>query len=644
MAATVHWYLNRLKTISSKELVFRLGQFYRSRSERKELHKYKKPAFFGINCKRLLYIDRPEELRTDPRADIFGTVFHPETIRDWHQDVSSGKRFPLSYSRVINMRNDHYGSAKHVWELNRMLFLPQLALSYRKDNNPQTLMLIIRLLRTWIRQNPYLVGINWYSNIEVNIRLINWALTWDILEMDMLAAADPEINDFVSREWIPSIYSHCVFSFKNPSLHSSANNHLISEYAGLFIAGCKWVFPESDTWTAYCKKGLEREICLQHSENGINREETAKYIPFITDFLLLCQVFGSRSGSPLSSGYQARLYQILRYVHELLDMSGSVPVYGDEDDGRVIALNPGKGVNPYYSLLWSGAICFRDSSLLRDKSPDQKNRLLFGEGAGVVYRALPGDLPVKTSRAFPAEGHFIFRLQKSSNDEIYFHFDAAPLGYLSIAAHGHADALSFVLHIDGFPVITDPGTYCYHTHPEWRSYFLSTKAHNTICINDQNQATFVGPTLWLDHYQTAVSDFGTSAGYDFAVAEHNGYRQFSARHRRKVEFLKDENRFLISDHIYNDGGRPLKIEMPFHFHPAVPHTLHDRSIELKSPSGRMVRISLDPQLKWRMFKGETSPILGWYSGSFYKKEPAPVCLGTVKSSSTLHFTTVIDIS
>ncbi|HEY0895465.1 MAG TPA: alginate lyase family protein [Sphingobacteriaceae bacterium] len=643
MAATVHWYLNRLKTISSKELVFRLGQFYRSRSEKRELHKYKTPAFFEINCKHLLFIDEPEEVKTDPRADIFGTVFHPETIRDWHRDASSGKRFPLSYSKAINMRNDQYGSAKHVWELNRMLFLPQLALSYRKDNNPQTLMLIIRLLRLWIGQNPYLAGINWYSNIEVNIRLINWALTWDILKMEELAAADPEISDFVSREWIPSIYSHCVYSFKNPSLHSSANNHLISEYAGLFIAGCKWAFPESDTWTAYCKKGLEREIDLQHSENGINREETAKYIPFITDFLLLAMVFGARSGNPLSSGYNLRFYQILRYVHELLDMGGSVPVYGDEDDGRVIALNPGKEVNAYYSLLGSGAIWFKDPTLLRDKSIDQKNRLLFGAGGAAVYQECGSELPLKKSSAFPKEGHFIFRLQHSCNDEIYFHFDAAPLGYLSIAAHGHADALSFVLHIDGFPVITDPGTYCYHTHPEWRSYFLSTKAHNTICINDQNQATFVGPTLWLDHYKTTVSDFGNSDNYDFAVAEHDGYRQFNTRHRRKVEFLKDQQRFIISDHIYNDGGRPMKIEMPFHFHPAVPYTFHGDSIELESPSKRIVRISLDPQLNWRMLKGETSPILGWYSGSFYKKEPAPVCLGTAGSSPTLHFSTIIDI-
>jgi hypothetical protein len=44
--------------------------------------------------------------------------------------------------------------------------------------------------------------------------------------------------------------------------------------------------------------------------------------------------------------------------------------------------------------------------------------------------------------------------------------DAAPLGFLSIAAHGHADALSFILHVDGSPILVDPGMFTYHTHKE----------------------------------------------------------------------------------------------------------------------------------------------------------------------------------
>ena len=59
---------------------------------------------------------------------------------------------------------------------------------------------------------------------------------------------------------------------------------LISEYAGLFIASSKWQFKESEKWNRYSQKGLENEIIKQHSKNGINKEEAAEYIQFITDF------------------------------------------------------------------------------------------------------------------------------------------------------------------------------------------------------------------------------------------------------------------------------------------------------------------------------------------------------------------------
>ena len=47
--------------------------------------------------------------------------------------------------------------------------------------------------------------------------------------------------------------------------------------------------------------------------------------------------------------------------------------------------------------------------------------------------------------------------------------DIGALGYLSIAAHGHADALAVTLNKDGEEIISDPGTGSYHGHPDWRA-------------------------------------------------------------------------------------------------------------------------------------------------------------------------------
>ena len=37
-------------------------------------------------------------------------------------------------------------------------------------------------------------------------------------------------------------------------------------------------------------------------------------------------------------------------------------------------------------------------------------------------------------------------------------------------------------------ILADPGTYCYHGEPEWRSYFRSTIGHNTVEIGGRDQS------------------------------------------------------------------------------------------------------------------------------------------------------------
>ncbi len=72
--------------------------------------------------------------------------------------------------------------------------------------------------------------------------------------------------------------------------------------------------------------------------------------------------------------------------------------------------------------------------------------------------------------------------------EIWCRCDGGPHGFLSIAAHAHADALSVEVRHDGVDILADPGTYCYHGEPAWRDYFRSTAAHNTLEVAGVSQA------------------------------------------------------------------------------------------------------------------------------------------------------------
>lgn len=587
----------------------------------------------------ILNIPRLADLDLEERFFVFGKEFdYKSADLDWHKDIFTGERFPLSFSKSLNIRSTENISAKNVWEINRLQFLPTVALRYQQTANEEHLNNFIGLNTSWIDQNPYLLGVNWYSNIEVNIRLINWFLCWEILRANELMEKNDSFKEFAEKKWMPAIYQHCLYSYKNPSRYSSANNHLISEYAGLFVAASRWKFPESEKWLKYARKGLEKEIQLQHS-SGVNREEAAEYIQFITDFFLLPYVIGKQTGCEFSEAYSSQLHQIFTYIHHFLDCRGNFPQYGDEDDGRCFVLDLDEDFNNFRSLLTSGAILFKDP-LLKTKSNgfDLKNTILFGEEGRQDFAELPAMEVENRSVFFEDEGHFIFKKQQQDK-EIYLHFDAAPLGYLSIAAHGHADALSFLLHVDGRPVLIDSGTYTYHTDPEWRKYFIGTLAHNTVRINGNDQAINGGPTLWVKHYKSEVLETEFSSTVERVMASHTGYEKEEVRHIRELTFLRKSDEFQILDTIIAPRDKKVQVEIPFHTHPDISvEKVGENTFSLARKEIRTTWLQVDKRLSAQVVKGQREPhILGWYSLSFLKKAPTSVIYNHVEIQGTITF-------
>lgn len=255
MVKRIGWYLNRFQTMSGMEMGFRAQQLLqRLWEQRFSMGKFPSERSITTNPRLMSKLDLSGYELAQETIAIFGKPFnYMASDINWHQDIFTGGSFPLSFSKTINIRRTHEVSAKNVWEINRLQFLPLLAINYQKTGQEVYLQQIVRIIDGWIEQNPYLTGINWYSNIEVNLRLISWYFCWIILQVDDLMAKDPSLKTFVEKRWLPSIYQHCQYSHRNPSRFSSANNHLISEYAGLFVAASLWNFQESTTWLKYAR-------------------------------------------------------------------------------------------------------------------------------------------------------------------------------------------------------------------------------------------------------------------------------------------------------------------------------------------------------------------------------------------------------
>lgn len=635
------WYANRLKTMSLPEINYRLNTAARKKYERWKMVGYfpriKAPAYPSP----ILFLPELKAPFETQEYEIFGRTLRIDQPIDWHRDIISGSNFPLDYSYAIDTRTEQHGIVKVVWEANRLQFLPSICLQYRYTGEEKYLRQFVDIVRSWKQGNPYLRGVNWYSNIEANLRIITWFLCWEILEAPQLCRRDAAFKKFVDDTWLPLIYLHGIHADNHPSKFSSSNNHLIAEASGLFIAAAYWDFPRSKKWVRKAQKILEREILLQHSPNGVNREEASEYIQFITDFFLLAYIVGERTGNPFSEAYRQMLKKIFEYIYHLMDQSGRAPYYGDDDDGHTFVLSRHGGGNNFQALLAAGAVLFEDP-LLKAKAGSfgLKNQLLFGPQGAALFDALPHREALPETRLYPEEGHFFLK-KGDAGREFYLHIDTAPLGYLSIAAHGHADALSFFLHVDGQPYIADMGTYTYHSEPEWRAYFKGTLAHNTIRVDGMEQAVNAGPCLWVDHYQAQLVSHAEDDERITIRGSHNGYIQLGVTHTRSCHFYKHTDTIIIEDHIESDGQHVYDI--PFHLHPDIRvEPAGANEFTLSHPRGRKVILKVDKALSPQLVKGAENPILGWHSPSFLQKQPTTVIYSRLEKEGSFKLTTVIE--
>jgi uncharacterized heparinase superfamily protein len=220
-------------------------------------------------------------------------------------------------------------------------------------------------------------------------------------------------------------------------------------------------------------------------------------------------------------------------------------------------------------------------------------------------------------------GLTLLRTAPGSLPEIWCRCDGGPHGFLSIAAHAHADALSVELRHGGVGILIDPGTYCYHGEPEFRRYFRSTLAHNTIELSSTDQSLSGGPFLWLRHARTKKVrvEWNGDGSVRRWSAEHDGYGALDppATHRRSVGLDEDGRRIEIEDVVETAGSHAARLL--FHLGPTVQCRLVENAAELTwlSDTGDgewSATLELPGECSWSVRRGDTGPLIGWYSSSF----------------------------
>jgi Heparinase II/III-like protein len=311
-----------------------------------------------------------------------------------------------------------------------------------------------------------------------------------------------------------------------------------------------------------------------------------------------------------------------------MDTDAKVPAIGDFDDCRVIATTQAPEPRYVASLVAAVSGCVRRPDLAPPaKDPSIRDVILSSAKVSPTQRV--------GMRSFESGGYSVIRARHKN--PVVLTFDHGPVGYLSIAAHGHADTLSVWLSVGDQPVIVDAGTYLYHSNRNLRDLFRDTAVHNTLSLDGIGSSRSSGPFNWASKANARLIS-SERAPITRVVAEHDGYvAQYGVKHRRTVEF-DDASRFTIVDELVGVSA-DRSVAVSFLLDPSCQSTVEpDRSGVLITHNNlQFIRIASAGPLRARVVRGDQVTGLGWLSPSFGVRIPTDQILfeGDLDETSTI---------
>ncbi|NLX21146.1 MAG: hypothetical protein GXY55_05660 [Phycisphaerae bacterium] len=560
---------------------------------------------------------------------------------DWNREYKAGKQIPLLFASDLDYRDYAVcGDCKFAWELSRFQHVTALGRAYRLTGRSRYAATAVAQIEDWLTQCPFGLGMQWRSPLELSIRLINWVWGLELIRGSGL------ISPAFWRKLLPVVELHVREISRNYSRFSSANNHLIGEAAGVFLA--TGYFRGSDQASREHQKShgiLISEILSQTHEDGCTREQAFGYHLFVLQFFVIAGLAAREMNEDFPSPFWDRLERMFDFLHTLCEGGDELPQFGDCDDGYVLDLSD-RAPRPQ-ELMAVGAVLFkRPDFKLSANGFSEPAFWLLGPQAFDRFEDLDtGSIcPHILSRACADSGYYLLQSgNRQHGDDLSVVFDCGDLGLGPIAAHGHADALSFTVRSRGKELLVDPGTYDYFSHGQWRDYFRSTQAHNTIVVDGADQSEMLGPFLWGKRASSRcllwhpVDNGGSVSG------EHDGYARLPGRvmHRRTISLDGSIRRITVEDSLTGDG--PHQATISFHLAPGC--TVFSPATGQYVARWQHNTLSLSFSDVWAVsvVQGSEHPILGWVSRAYHQKCAAPTVIGQADWTGALSSRVVIDL-
>lgn len=531
---------------------------------------------------------------------------------DWYLDPVSGLRFsqgiPHTQWDLLKMRPGN-ADVKLPWELARCQHWPVLGQAWRLSGDPRHALEMLRQLEDFMEANPVGIGINWTCTMDVALRALNWALGLALIRKC------PDVDNTALTAAYSHLFDHGTFIYNNlENKYEVTSNHFLSNVVGLYyLAGVFHDLPETAVWNTFCRDALEREIQVQVLSDGADYESSIPYHRLVTELFLGAARLAEYRKQPLSDDYRLRLKTMVGYMAAVLRPDGLMPQVGDADDGRLHIFSR-YGTWPPQDprhLFGPAALTLGEPAWLKHAGPDGAWESTWWGFDITNLTFADNELPSHAT-LFPEAG-----IAVSRRDGEFLLVSNGMVGTKGFGNHKHNDQLGFELHLDGNPLIVDPGSYVYTSDPEARNLFRGTRYHNTLSIDDEEQNE-LRPEWLFRLFETAHAEhrhFHADEDVLEYHGKHVGYERLpkgKVTHERRFHLLQGSRTLIISDLLDVIGTHDLCWH--FHLAPGITAGIPQAGFcQIETMGQRYILASLDGL--------ETQLGEAWYSPAYGVRLP-----------------------
>lgn len=403
-----------------------------------------------------------------------------------------------------------YKDIKVTWEINRLQFLNYLVVKNKKEK-------AIELLDEWIVKNPYDLGINWNSNLEVAIRSIS------IINF-LFKLKDKKLIEK---------YKNILFLHGNHIYHDIfytekciPNNHVIGEAAALYCLGNILDFDGKNKWLSKAKQILEKYIYHFH-DDGTYEEASLSYHRFTLQMYIMVFIFSTISHDEF---LKEKIVKILKnsliFFNSIEKPNEEYPDFGDNDEGLYfLVLNKRNFLDFVKSLrkVFNQDLNYHgEIQELEDIYHIKLDCLKFEENEEREFFEIGKYYSYKT------DTNYIFI---HNQKQIY---------------HSHSDGMAVELVLENKNVLIDSGTFNYNIDNQKRRFYRGTKSHNTVWLGE-DQSLQIGSFRWINRLKQNMN-FQKIQNKRIISSE---VILKNKKHQRNINFDEDFMKIEVEDKVFN---------------------------------------------------------------------------------------------